>query len=81
MRNKENKLGELRVKLHSVTNAEETPSNLNKKKQKKRRIGEFTNSEEEVRMMNEDGGKKDLEIKQLKEENEILKEHLNERET
>ena len=81
MRNKEDKLGELRAKLHSVTNAEETPSNLNKKKQKKRRIGEFTNSEEEVRMMNEDGGKKDLEIKQLKEENEILKEHLNERET
>ena len=32
-------------------------------------------------MMNEDGGKKDLEIKQLKEENEILNEHLNKRET
>ena len=32
-------------------------------------------------MMNEDGGKKDLEIKQLKEENEILNEHFNKRET
>ena len=44
MRNKENELDELRSKLHTMTNAEQTPLNLNNKKQKKKRIGEFTNS-------------------------------------
>ena len=32
-------------------------------------------------MMHEDGGKKDVEIKQLKEQKEILSERLNDRET
>ena len=67
IRNKENEHDELRSKLYTEANAEETPSNLNKKKQEKRRIGESTNSEKEVKMMHKSGGKKDLEIKQLKE--------------
>ena len=53
MRNKENRLDELRSKLHTVINAEETLSNLNKKQQKKTRISQCTNSEEEVIMMHE----------------------------
>ena len=44
MRNKENELDELRSKLYTMTNAEQTPLNLNNKKQKKKRIGEFTKS-------------------------------------
>ena len=65
IRNKENEPCELGSKLHTLTNAEETPSNVNKKKQKERRSGEFTKSEVEVIMMHEDGGEKDVEIKQL----------------
>ena len=38
-------------------------------KKKKRTISGFTNIEEEVIMVHKDGGKKDLEIKQLKKQN------------
>ena len=64
-----------------MTNAEETPSNLNKKKRKKRNIGESNYSEKEVIIMHEDERQKDLEVNQLKERNGILNERLNERET
>ena len=53
IRNKENWLDELRSRLHTVINAEETPSNLNKRQQKKTWIDESTNNEEEVIMMHE----------------------------
>ena len=81
IQNNENKLDELRFKLHTVTNAEETPSNLNKKKRKKRNIGESNYSEKDIIIMHEDERQKDLEVNQLKERNGILNERLNERET
>ena len=41
------------------------------KRNKKRGINGSTNSKEEVIMMHEDGGKKALQIKQLKEQNKL----------
>ena len=57
-----------------MTNAAETPSNLNKKKRNKRNIGESNYSEKEVIIMHEDERQKDLEVNQLKERNGILNE-------
>ena len=53
IQNKENWLDKLRSRLHTVINAEETPSNLNKRQQKTTKIDESTNNEEEVIMMHE----------------------------